>query len=71
MFSMIPSQPDLPPRRAAVYVRVSADHQQPAASKQMDVNGDLAKRHGMQMVKEYSDEGRGGLDDQGWDSSRK
>jgi hypothetical protein len=50
---------------------VSADHQQPAASKQMDVNGDLAKRHGMQMVKEYSDEGQGGLDDQGWDSSRK
>jgi len=43
---------------------VSADHQQPAASKQMGVNGDLAKRHGMQMVKEYSDEGQGGLDDQ-------
>jgi len=53
---MIRGQTNLPLRRAAAYARVSADNQQPVASEQMDVIREFAKRHGMQIVKEYSDE---------------
>jgi DNA invertase Pin-like site-specific DNA recombinase len=62
---MIPGQTDLPPSRGATYVRLSTEHQQQSASKQMDVIRDYAKRRGMQIVKEYSDEGKGGVNDQG------
>jgi DNA invertase Pin-like site-specific DNA recombinase len=36
-------------------MRMSAEHQQAFASDQMDVIREYAKRHGMQIVKEYSD----------------
>jgi len=62
---MIPSQTDLPPSRGAAYVRMSADRHQPLASEQIDVIREYSKRHGMQIVKVYSDEGQSGLDDQG------
>src|SRR6266705_904072 len=53
---------------ADVYVRMSTEHQQYSTSNQMDVISEYAKRRGMQIVKEYSDEGKSGLNIQGRDS---
>lgn len=53
---------------AAAYVRMSTEHQQYSTSNQMDVIRDYAKRRGMQIAKEYSDEGKSGLNIQGRDS---
>src|SRR5438093_12593252 len=53
---------------AAVYVRMSTEHQQYSTSNQMDAIRDYAKRRGMQIVKEYSDEVKSGLSIQGRDS---
>ena len=53
---------------AGVYVRMSKEHQQYSTSNQMDAIRDYAKRRGMQIVKEYSDEGKSGLSIQGRDS---
>src|SRR5476649_2836919 len=52
----------------AVYIRMSTEHQQYSTSNQMDVIRDYAKRRGMQIAKEYSDEGKSGLNIQGRDS---
>ena len=38
---------ELPPANAAVYVRMSTEHQQYSTSNQMDVIRDYAKRRGM------------------------
>jgi DNA invertase Pin-like site-specific DNA recombinase len=53
---------------AAVYVRMSTEHQQYSTSNQMDVIREYAKRREMGIVKEYSDEGKSGLNIQGRDS---
>jgi DNA invertase Pin-like site-specific DNA recombinase len=53
---------------AAAYVRMSTEHQQYSTSNQMDVIREYAKRRGMEIVKEYSDEGKSGLNIQGRDS---
>src|SRR5213593_1941045 len=53
---------------AAVYVRMSTEHQQYSTSNQMDAIQEYAKRRGMRIVKEYSDEGKSGLSIQGRDS---
>ena len=53
---------------AAVYVRMSTEHQQYSTSNQMDVLREFAKRRGLEIVKEYSDEGKSGLNIQGRDS---
>lgn len=53
---------------AAAYVRMSTEHQQYSTSNQMDVIREYAKRRGMQIVREYSDEGKSGLNIQGRDS---
>lgn len=53
---------------AAVYVRMSTEHQQYSTSNQMDVIREFAKRRGLNIVKEYSDEGKSGLNIQGRDS---
>jgi DNA invertase Pin-like site-specific DNA recombinase len=58
----------LPPNNAAAYVRMSTEHQQYSTSNQMDVIREYAKRRGMQIVKEYSDEGKSGLNIQGRES---
>jgi DNA invertase Pin-like site-specific DNA recombinase len=52
----------------AVYVRMSTEHQQYSTSNQMDVIRDYAKRRELDIVKEYSDEGKSGLNIQGRDS---
>src|SRR5208337_2336477 len=58
----------LPLTSAAAYVRMSTEHQQYSTSNQMDVIRDFAKRRGMQITKEYSDEGKSGLNIKGRDS---
>lgn len=49
-------------------MRMSTEHQQYSTSNQMDVIRDYAKRRGMQITTEYSDEGKSGLNIQGRDS---
>ena len=57
---IVTSQTNLPPIRAAAYVRTA--RQEPhLARNQMDAIRDYAKRHEMQIVKEYSDEGKSGV----------
>lgn len=53
---------------AAAYVRMSTEHQQYSTSNQMDVIREYAKKRGLEIVKEYSDEGKSGLNIQGRDS---
>ena len=65
---MSKDQTDVPPDLAAVYVRMSTEHQQYSTSNQMDVIREYAKRRGLRIVKEYSDEGKSGLNIQGRDS---
>src|SRR5882724_11309012 len=50
---------------AAVYVRMSTEHQQYSTSNQMDVIREFARRRGLKIVKEYSDEGKSGLNIEG------
>src|SRR6266536_1610265 len=56
------------PHAAAAYVRMSTEHQQYSTSNQMDVIREYAKRRELQIVKEYSDEGKSGLNIQGRDA---
>src|SRR4051812_7671191 len=58
----------LPPNSAAVYVRMSTEHQQYSTSNQVDVIREYAKHRGLQIVREYSDEGKSGLNIQGRES---
>src|SRR5438094_1836019 len=53
---------------AAAYVRMSTEHQQYSTSNQMDVIREFANRRGLEIVKEYSDEGKSGLNIRGRDS---
>ena len=53
---------------AAVYVRMSTEHQQYSTSNQMDAIREYATRRGLTIVKVYSDEGKSGLNIQGRDS---
>ena len=52
---------------AAAYVRMSTEHQQYSTSNQMDVIREYAKRRELEIVKDYSDEGKSGLNIQGRD----
>jgi DNA invertase Pin-like site-specific DNA recombinase len=52
---------DDPLIRAAAYVRMSTEHQQYSTSNQMDVIEEYAAKHGMTIVRTYSDEGKSGL----------
>ena len=53
---------------AAVYVRMSTEHQQYSTSNQMDVIREYAKKMGFTVVKEYSDQGKSGLNMEGRDA---
>jgi DNA invertase Pin-like site-specific DNA recombinase len=55
-------------RPAAVYVRMSTEHQQYSTSNQMDVIREFARARGMEIVSEYSDEGKSGLSIEGRES---
>jgi DNA invertase Pin-like site-specific DNA recombinase len=53
---------------AAVYVRMSTEHQQYSTSNQMDAIREYAARRGFTIVAQYSDEGKSGLSIHGRDS---
>ncbi|MDB6077022.1 MAG: pinR, partial [Akkermansiaceae bacterium] len=55
-------------RRAAVYVRMSTEHQQYSTCNQMDVIREFARLRGIEIATEYSDEGKSGLRIAGRDS---
>ncbi len=55
-------------RRAAVYVRMSTEHQQYSTSNQMDVIKEYARLRDIEIVREYSDEGKSGLSIAGRDA---
>jgi len=57
-----------PANQAAVYVRMSTEHQQYSTSNQMDVIREYARRRDVKIVREYSDEGKSGLNIQGRDA---
>lgn len=59
---------DFPRANAAVYVRMSTEHQQYSTSNQMDAIKEYAERRNLDIVKIYSDEGKSGLNIQGRDS---
>src|SRR5437016_7338074 len=56
------------PNLASVYVRMSTEHQQYSTSNQMDMIREYAKRRGLEIVKEYSDDGKSGLNIEGRES---
>src|SRR3954466_8488932 len=62
------NQSEVAVQAAAAYVRMSTEHQQYSTSNQMDVIREFAKRRGLEIVKEYSDEGKSGLNIAGRDS---
>ncbi len=57
-----------PDKLAALYVRMSTEHQQYSTSNQRDVILDYAKQRGLKIVKEYSDDGKSGLNIEGRDA---
>ena len=64
---MSTSQTVPPPISAAAYVRTATENQD-SASNQMDSIRKYADRHGIQIVKEYSDAGKSGLSAKGHES---
>jgi DNA invertase Pin-like site-specific DNA recombinase len=65
------NQTDLPSNRAASYVRTATKPQQDSISNQVNAIREYAKRCGMQIVKEYCDEGKSGLNVQDRESLRE
>jgi DNA invertase Pin-like site-specific DNA recombinase len=61
-------QKNLPSTRAAIYVRTATKPQQDLISNQVDAIRKYAKRRGLQIVKEYVDEGKSGLNVQNRES---
>jgi DNA invertase Pin-like site-specific DNA recombinase len=61
-------QKNLPSTRAASYVRTATKPQQDSISNQVDAIRKYAKRCGLQIVKEYVDEGKSGLNVQNRES---
>jgi predicted site-specific integrase-resolvase len=53
--------------RAAQYVRMSTEHQQYSPENQLDNIRQYAAAHNMEIVQEYSDHGRSGLNIAGRD----
>lgn len=51
--------------RAAIYVRMSTDHQKYSTENQSDAIREYATRRGIEIVETYSDEGKSGLNIQG------
>lgn len=52
---------DRPPRKAAMYVRMSTDHQKYSTENQADAIREYAARFQMEIVKTYADSGKSGL----------
>ena len=55
------AKPEAWANSAAVYVRMSTEHQQYSTSNQMDIIREYAKKRGLEIVKIFSDDGKSGL----------
>ncbi|MBF0181818.1 MAG: recombinase family protein [Magnetococcales bacterium] len=58
-------QNELPFIRAAQYVRMSTEHQQYSTDNQSDIIKEYARKHGMEIIRTYADEGKSGLNLEG------
>ena len=61
------SVPARAPSRAAQYVRISTEHQQYSPESQLEIIREYAGAHNMEIIQEYSDHGRSGLNIAGRD----
>lgn len=59
------------PRRAAMYVRMSTDHQKYSTENQADAIRQYAERHKMEIVATYEDAGKSGLNLAGRDALKR
>ena len=60
-----------PPIRAAIYARMSTEHQQYSTENQSDVIREYAAKHNMEIVRTYADEGKSGLRLHGRDALKR
>ncbi len=60
-----------PKTRAAMYVRMSTDHQKYSTENQADAIREYADRHNMEIVKTYADDGKSGLTLEGRDALKQ
>jgi len=58
-------------RRAAMYVRMSTDHQKYSTENQADTIREYAGKRGMEIVRRYADEGKSGLKIDGRDALKQ
>jgi DNA invertase Pin-like site-specific DNA recombinase len=58
-------------RRAAMYVRMSTDHQKYSIDNQADAIREYAEKHNIELVRTYADEGNSGLNLAGRDSLKR
>lgn len=58
-------------RRAAMYVRMSTDHQKYSTENQADTIREYASKRGMEIVRRYADEGKSGLKIDGRDALKQ
>ena len=57
--------PTISPVRAAQYVRMSTEHQRYSTQNQSDAIAQYAAKHGMMIVRTFSDDGKSGLNLEG------
>jgi DNA invertase Pin-like site-specific DNA recombinase len=57
--------------KAAMYVRMSTEHQQYSTENQEEIIFEYARKNSMEIVKTYSDEGKSGLSIEGRKSLRQ
>lgn len=59
------------PRRAAMYVRMSTDHQKYSTENQADAIREYADRHNIEIIETYADQGKSGLSLDGRDALKQ
>ncbi len=68
---MSADDPSKPKNRAAMYVRMSTDHQKYSTENQADAIHEYSDRHNMEIVKTYADDGKSGLTLEGRDALKQ
>jgi DNA invertase Pin-like site-specific DNA recombinase len=63
--ALAPSGIAIPGQRAAIYMRMSTEHQQYSIANQRDALARYAQEHGLEIVRTYADEARSGLTTRG------
>lgn len=66
-----PHRGDRPVRHAAMYVRMSTDHQKYSTENQADTIREYAARHNIEIIKIYADQGKSGLSLDGRDALKQ